>query len=176
MFLGDGMLTRGPRNVWRLRIFLDKRYVRIIERAQQAISAVGLRNSGQVAKPGCVELYSNWKHWICLFPQHGAGPKHLRRIVLQPWQQALVGAFPEAFLTGLIHSDGCRCINRVRSGQRRYEYPRYFFSNHSTEIRELFVAACSQIGVATRSDGPYVVSVARRESVGILDSFIGPKS
>ena len=72
--------------------------------------------------PAVLELYSNWKHWICLFPQHGRGPKHLRQIALEPWQEHLVTQHSGQFRAGLIHSDGCRCVNRVKG----HEYPRYF--------------------------------------------------
>src|SRR5207245_61280 len=48
MYLGDGMLTRAPRNVWRLRISLDSRHPRIIARAADAISAVRLRTAGRI--------------------------------------------------------------------------------------------------------------------------------
>jgi hypothetical protein len=32
--------------------------------------------------------------------------------VLEPWQQAIVDAHPWRFLAGLLHSDGCRTVNR----------------------------------------------------------------
>ena len=179
LYLGDGMLTSAPRRVWRLRIFLDQRYPLIIERCKWAIHQVSWHGAGTARKVGCLEIFSNWKHWLCAFPQHGPGPKHRRRIVLVAWQQLVVAAHPHEFLRGLVHSDGCRSLNRVRrplkSGVREYAYPRYFFSNYSTEIRGLFTEACASIGVDTRPDGPYVVSVARRGSVELLDSFIGPK-
>jgi hypothetical protein len=55
-------------------------------------------------------------------------------IVLADWQHAVVDRHPERFLRGLIHSDGCRTVNRFKtrlpSGRvAEYEYPRYFFSN-----------------------------------------------
>jgi hypothetical protein len=40
----------------------------------------------------------------------------------------------KAFLRGLIHSDGCRVLNRVNGK----DYPRYFFSQVSDDIRRLF--------------------------------------
>jgi len=166
------MLTLAPRNVWRLRLFLDLKYPKIIIRTKGAIADVGLRSAGESPKSGCVEVYSHWKHWICLFPQHGHGPKHLRRIRLDHWQEDLVTRHPGQFLAGLIHSDGCRCINRVKT----YQYIRYFFSNRSADIRDLFVAACDSVGVSTRRNNRYDVSVARRESVAILDRMIGPKA
>ena len=171
LYLGDGMLTRAPRNVWRLRISLDQKYTCIVARAKQAIRIVGDRSAGVIQREGCVELYSNWKHWICLFPQHGPGRKHKRQIVLEPWQERLTVEHPADFLAGLIHSDGCRCINRVKGRM----YPRYFFSNRSDDIRAMFVAACASVSVECRPDGPRNVSIARRASVAILDRLVGPK-
>jgi hypothetical protein len=43
---------------------------------------------------GCTEVTSFSKHWPCLFPQHGPGKKHERRIELTPWQQELVDLDP----------------------------------------------------------------------------------
>jgi hypothetical protein len=57
----------------------------------------------------------------------------------------------------------------------RYEYPRYFFTNHSADIRDLFAWGCSLIGVECRQNNAWNISVAKRASVEILDSFIGPK-
>ena len=41
-------------------------------------------------KIGCTEVSAYSKHWPCLFPQHGPGKKHERKIELTPWQQELV--------------------------------------------------------------------------------------
>lgn len=171
VYLGDGMLSLAPRNVWRLRISLDTKYPGIIARVKSAISGVAARGVGEIGRPGCVELYSNWKHWICLFPQHGAGPKHARPIRLEAWQERSILLYPGQFLAGLIHSDGCRCLNRVKG----HDYPRYFFSNRSAEIRALFAWACNLVEVSCRADGPRNVSVAQRESVSILDQLVGGK-
>jgi hypothetical protein len=110
-----------------------------------------------------------------LFPQHGRGRKHDRRIELTAWQQKIVRAEPECFLRGLIHSDGWRGLNRVKVKGRWYAYPRYQFSNRSDDIRTLFTDTCDLLGVQWRPWGRYHISVARRESVAHLDSFIGPK-
>ena len=171
LYLGDGMLTEARRHVWKLRITLDSRYPGIILRAQSAIAEVGERSPGSSPKVGCVEIHSHWKHWICCFPQHGRGRKHERPISLAEWQREVVEWHPEAFLTGLIHSDGCRCVNKVRG----YSYPRYFFSNRSSDIRALFLMACGRIGIQARRAGAWNVSVARRDDVALLDTFIGPK-
>jgi len=179
LYLGDGMLTLAPRRVWRLRIVLDQRYPQVIERCQLAIAEVAYRSAGTIRKPGCFEVYSNWKHWLCVFPQHGVGAKHLRPIELAEWQESVVKAHPNELIRGLVHSDGCRSLNRVRrplrDGVREYAYPRYFFSNRSPDLLRLFATTCARIGVDTRPDGPHMISVARRDSVAFLDTFIGPK-
>jgi hypothetical protein len=113
--------------------------------------------------------------WPCLFPQHGPGEKHLRTIRLEHWQWWLVERHPAEFIAGLIHSDGCRAINRVTVRGKQYEYPRYFFSNHSEGILELFTRACGLLGVECRPNRRNSISVAKRSSVEILDDFIGPK-
>ena len=66
-------------------------------------------------KVGCVEVLSYSRHWPCLFPQHGPGRKHMRKIELQPWQRTIVAGNPGDFARGLFHSDGYRGINRVRA-------------------------------------------------------------
>ena len=49
------------------------------------------------------------------------------------------------------------------------------FANVSEDIRELFVWACSLIGVESRQSNAKNISVARRGSVAILNEFLGPK-
>jgi hypothetical protein len=111
-----------------------------------------------------------------LFPQHGAGMKHLRPIRLERWQQEIVRAEPERFLRGLIHSDGCRFTNRVKYKDKTYEYPRYNFTNASDDIRGLFTASCDELGIQWRVMTPRDISVARRDPVAKLDEFVGPKN
>lgn len=41
-------------------------------------------------KDNSVDVVLCSKHWPCLFPQHGPGRKHHRRIALEPWQEAIV--------------------------------------------------------------------------------------
>jgi hypothetical protein len=160
-------------------VALDMRYPGIVDRTEWAIREVASRRAGRIRRTGCFEVYSNWKHWHCLFPQHAPGLKHLRCIELAEWQASIVAAQPAEFVRGLIHSDGCRTTNRVTRSwaqtTRSYEYPRYFFSNRSPEIRGLFIDACAQIGVEASHNNRYSVSVARRASVDVLESVVGPK-
>ena len=107
-------------------------------------------------------------------PQHGAGPKHPRPIVLEPWQRSIaVDRHPRLLLRGLIQSDGWRGVNRIG---RRYAYPRYMFSNRSEDIRNLFVDACRAVGVVATPTSRWQLSVARGDDVALLDTFIGPKT
>lgn len=117
------------------------------------------------------EVYSHSKAWACLFPQHGPGPKHKRRIVLEPWQEVIVDAQPEAFIRGLIHSDGCRVRNRVNGK----DYPRYHFTQVSDDIRRLFCRSLNQLGIHYTWNDARNVSIARRPDVARLDAFVGPK-
>jgi hypothetical protein len=121
-----------------------------------------------------------YKHWPLVFPQHGPGRKHNRPIVLADWQRAIVDRRPQPFLRGLIHSDGCRTVNRFKtrlpSGRvAEYAYPRYFFSNKSADIRGLFCDYCERLGIRWTQSNPRNVSVSHRDSVALLDSFVGPK-
>lgn len=179
IYLGDGTLTAARRNVWKLRVFQDERYHGILTEIDEAIGSITGRATGRIARSGCAEIYSNWKHWLCLFPQHGPGRKHERPIVLVSWQRQLVERFPQAMLRGLIQSDGCRAVNRVRrptlAGIKTYEYPRYFFTNASSEIREMFASACARLGVRCGPANARNLTVARSRDVAFLDTFIGPK-
>jgi hypothetical protein len=180
LYLGDGHLTRGRREVYALSVFCCDSWPGLIAAAEAALCAV-MPTSGvfRVQRSGCTEVKSTSKHWPCLFPQHGPGRKHFRPIELQPWQHSIVSAFPGPFVRGLFHSDGCRFTNRVRrplaSGDRWYEYPRYMFTNESRDILGICGATLDQLEVSWRFSRRNTISVARREAVARLDEFVGPK-
>jgi LAGLIDADG-like domain len=95
----------------------------------------------------------------------------VRKIALEPWQEQIVDAQPEAFIRGLIHSDGCRVRNRVNGK----EYPRYHFTQVSDEIRRLFCRSLNQLGINYTWNDARNVSIARRPDVARLEEFVGPK-
>lgn len=172
-YLGDGYLSEHARKVFKLRISLNLRYLGIVSDCIQAIVAVrGYDNVGFVERIGCVEAYSFWKHWICLFPQHGRGRKHERKIDLVGWQEDIVAQYPDRLLRGLIHSDGWRGINRVNAT----DYPRYQFTNNSEDIRGIFCQACDRFGVSWKQMKWNVISIARAPDVLKLDLVVGPKA
>ena len=145
MYLGDGCLSDCPRDVARLRITLDAAYPGIVAECASALDAVAPPKRANVLwrrDQRSAEVSSYWKHWRCLFPQHGKGPKHLRRIALVEWQRRIVTAHVERFLRGLIHSDGTRIVATERKGEYVRRAPRYAFKNRSEDILELFRAAC----------------------------------
>lgn len=173
--LGDGYIVAHPR-ADRLRIFLDVRYPQIIAEAVRATEVVApAKVVSIVPGEGRVAVSAYWKHWPCVFPQHGPGRKHERAIVLEPWQREIADAHPGELVRGLIHSDGWRGTNRVTVRGRRYAYPRYTFDNRSDGIRAISCAACDALGVEWRRMGATTISVARRASVARLDEFVGPK-
>lgn len=184
LYLGDGCISPNRNGVYVLRIACAHAWPGLISACEQAITAVRPDNRVcRVQGQGHVSVACSSKHWPCLFPQHGPGRKHDRRIALEPWQRAVVDAHPWEFVRGLVHSDGCRTVNwttrLVRGERKRYEYPRYFFTNVSDDIRRLFTDTLDQVGVhwthCTRNGAACSISIARKESVALMDTHVGPK-
>jgi hypothetical protein len=176
-YLGDGYVVHTRRGVYRLRVACDLLHLNIAWWIALAIEDVRGRRAALQPRmhSRALDVSSYWKHWPCLFPQHGAGRKHERRIALVPWQQRIVDAHPDQLVRGLIHSDGSRHLNRIKHPKRTYEYVRYEFSNRSEDIKRIFCNACDALGVQWRVMNRDSISVARRASVARLDEFIGPK-
>jgi hypothetical protein len=184
LYLGDGCLTGGAaarrKGVWALRIACAEAWPGLMSECAEAMRTVMPANRVCFARAqGMRSVTSYSKHWPCLFPQHGPGKKHEREIVLADWQRDIVEELPGAFARGLIHSDGCRITNwtvKLIGGERkRYEHPRYLFTNKSTDILGLYCEALDLLAVEWRRAKPDTVSVARREAVARLDRYVGPK-
>jgi hypothetical protein len=176
MYLGDGYIVEMPKRVYRLRIYLDMRYPGIIQECADAMGVVMPNNRVDVRQTqpthNCIQVGTYSRSLPCLFPQHGSGMKHTRPIVLAGWQQDLIDQDPRPLIRGLIHSDGCRVINKSMGR----EYLRYQFSNESMDIRNIFKGACDQLDIPWRQSRVNTISISRREGIEILDSFVGPKS
>ena len=179
-YLGDGCLSRAQR-YYAFRVSCDALYPDIVANVGHLMRAVraGIRVF-EVQAPGAVVVQSHWKHWPCLFPQHGPGRKHERPIRLEPWQQAVVDEHPAALLRGLFHSDGCRTNNwatRIVAGQRkRYDYPRWEFVNSSDDILRICTVALDRLCLHWTRPRINSISVARAPDVAVLDELVGPKS
>ncbi len=123
----------------------------------------------------CTVVSMSAKHWICLFPQHGPGRKHVRHTELADWQREIVADFTGLPLRGLIHRDGCRIVVReVRSGHVR-NAPRYLFSNLSENIKEIFCEACDALDIRWTRPNHKTIAVYRLASAERLDEFVGVK-
>jgi hypothetical protein len=174
MYLGDGCISAGPRDVYRLRIALDLKYPLVIAEVKCAIGDVMPENKVGCHRRqyNCVDVYAYSKAWPCFFPQHGPGAKHDRKIALEEWQTRLVDRWPGALLRGLIHSDGCRFMNTGT----KWRHPRYSFCNVSEDIKTIFCQACKRLGLRYTTAGPKTIYVPRKADVAVLDRFVGPKA
>jgi hypothetical protein len=182
-YLGDGYVSRLART-YQLVVTADTAYPAIIAECRSAIVAAAPgRVTHLTPHPinNCARIECCRPRWPEAFPQHGPGRKHTRPIVLKAWQPSTVHAHPWLFLRGLIHSDGCRTVNRfstkLPSGLvGKYEYVRYFFSSKSADIRALFSATCDPVAVRWTQSNPRNISISHRRSVALLDAHVGPKT
>lgn len=183
VYLGDGHIVRAQNGrSYRLRIFLDLKYPGIIEETEKAIREVMPgravnrleRHLPQYPNGGVMQLSAYSQHWPCVFPQHGPGRKHERKIRLVGWQDDIVRRWSGPLLRGFIHSDGCRSMNAVTVRGRRYEYSRYLFSNRSDDIRGIFCESCDRLGIDWRVMNSWTISIARRQAVWRMDQHVGP--
>jgi Homeodomain-like domain len=190
LYLGDGCISKGPRTQ-RLRIHLDTKYPKmnreigaLLERCfpENTVGKVAPGPSGWSERSDCLLVFSVYSnHLSCLFPQHGPGRKHERRIELERWQTELVALAPWGLIRGLIRSDGCAFINRTDVHRAKpYEYLSYDFSNKSKDIIDLFVDACDRVSVFTRvthgKTGRWSVRIDRRDSVALMVQHVGLKA
>jgi hypothetical protein len=182
VYLGDGTINV-QRGVW-LQIVNDRQYPGI---SDEILAAMTKTFSGRAPRvhPSSVGqsdvLCISHPAVLRAFPQHGSGRKHVRPIVLTDWQLELTHAHPGWLLRGLIHSDGCRAVNRFRtklpSGRvAEYSYIRYFFTNHSADIRRIFIEHCELLGIRVTQSSHRNLTVSHRDSVAILEEIIGPKT
>jgi hypothetical protein len=182
LYLGDGHIS-APGGHPVLKLYLDRSYPRIVEAATLALAATF--PDGRAAarrRPDEEMMIVRMSHPSLpfAFPQHGPGRKHTRPIELVDWQLEITRRCPRELLRGLIHSDGCRCVNRfsvdLPSGRTgHYEYVRYFFSNLSADIRGIFCEHCELLGIRWSQSNPRNISISHHDSVALLEEFVGPK-
>lgn len=178
IYLGDGYIVRNKR-VYFLRVALDTAYPNIINLCCKSIQTLLPENKVNVLavkySNGC-EVVCSYKFWPDLFPQHGEGLKHTREIKLHDWQQTIIEAYPLEFFRGLFHSDGSRFSNVVNGTN----YPRYQFTNYSSDIRRLFCDTCEHLGLhwteKAKLGKTTDIFISKRPDVAFLDLYIGPKT
>jgi hypothetical protein len=183
-YLGDGHVSHRPPGTWTLRLSCDPKYPGVEAEIATAIESVfkGCRARRHSPADHHVDVISVTNAAVRnAFPQYGPGPKHKRAIILSDWQLEITHSFPALLVRGLIHSDGCRTNNTFRtllpSGRiAEYSYVRYFFSNLSADIRDIFREHCRLLGIRVTQPNHRNLAVQHRESVAILDTIVGPKS
>jgi hypothetical protein len=106
VYLGDGTIYQNARCT-SLRISCDPKYPALIDEMAMAVEALRGRkpHSALLRSCNCVVITSYWKCWPCLFPQHGAGKKHRRRIILEPWQRELMEQDPRRWHISIARRD-----------------------------------------------------------------------
>jgi hypothetical protein len=179
IYLGDGHIAGHRRGVYCLSVHLDAAYPQIIGEVFRAMRRVMPNNRANVVRHhrwNSVRVTCYSKAWPALFPQHGVGRKHDRRIRLADWQQTITASYPKELIRGLIHSDGCRFVARQRRLGRIYCYSRYSFSNKSRDIMRIFCDHLDLLGIHWTLTDPEQAQIARRESVQMLDAFVGAKA
>jgi hypothetical protein len=147
---------------------MNAKDTRVIRDTADAMRRVLPRNRvGFRYRPSVIVVNSYPQQWPQLFPQHGPGRKHLRPIVLAPWQRVIVDRYPEDFVRGCLDSDGCRHRRIVRGR----DDPAYSFRNRSDDILRLFTAACDLIGLRWSRANHETISIARRADGARLDAI-----
>jgi hypothetical protein len=63
----------------------------------------------------------------------------------------------------------------VAAEPKRYDYGRWQFTNHSTDIQGFCTDALDVLGVPWKQSSWKTISVSRREGVAVLDQVVGPK-
>ena len=129
-------LPRGARRAYfDLRVSCDAAY----PEHRRATSPTACARSGRAGpsstsgRPGSWSCRRHWKHWPCLFPQHGPGRKHERPIVLEDVAARDRRRAPRrlpARAVPLRRRRGCaNWATRMVAGERtRYDYPRWQFT------------------------------------------------
>ena len=165
LYLGDGHIVKMKRT-FRLRIFLDKKYDDLNNYVKRTLELLFPNNKVTINKTKInmiiINVYSN--NLINLFPQHGAGKKHNRSIVLEDWQRDVI--VPDQIIKGLIHSDGSYFYSGI--------YDRYEFKNSSSDILSIFKIYSNKLNLKY-TEQKKVITFYKREDVLKLKTIIGTK-
>lgn len=177
VYLCDGhictsKLLRAPA----LRLTNDIKYIKNTQEWIDNISVLLPENSinkhrHSKCNANLITVYS--RKLVDLFPQHGPGKKHQRKLELAEWQRTIINKYPSEFLRACFQSDGC--IYTLKNGGRYYS-----FSNMSEDIMDWFLSALSSIGInkqKTRSvkSKIFIVQISKKSDVEILQSIIAYK-
>ncbi len=172
LYLGDGYINKTART-WRLRIFLDVKYPKLNEFVIQQLQQLFPKNKVSIIDFKTywgISVYSN--KIISLFPQHGEGMKHTRKIELSDWQDEIIKS--KDFVKGLFHSDGSYYFRKNKRGDLKY--PAYDFRNESDDLHELFQKHCENLNILTTfSTKPKTTHIYKKIEVSNMMGIVGTK-
>lgn len=178
LYLGDGYINKCKRT-FRLRIFLDEKYLKLNKYAEERMKKLFLKNKINVSLQKnksciCLSVYNNELNDI--FPQNGLKKKYERKIELLEWQKEIIA--PIELLKGLIHSDGCFYTEKIND---KYTYERFVFSNKSIDLHDIFQKACNTLNIEYdfqhkgNVNFAWQTRISKKESVKKLKQIIGTK-
>ena len=87
----------------------------------------------------------------------------------------LVERGPDAFTLAEVCTRADASMGAIYNRVNGKDYPRYFFTQVSDDIRGLFCEACRRLGIHYTQNNWKTISIARSGSVARLDEFVGPK-
>lgn len=170
-YLGDGYIATHPRT-YAMRIATNSKDTSIYERQQRCLQHI-FPNPVRILKrtgANCVEVKMYGSYLPTVFPQHGIGEKHTRKISLADWQVNITRQYPEFLIAGLIDSDGSRYIHT--DTQKKYQYPNYQFTNMSEDIKDIFCEHCDLAGIYYTRTEHKNVYMRKKDNVEFIDNLL----
>lgn len=187
LYLGDGYinLQTPAYGVYKLRITQDVKYQHLVEEHRKALETIFEGNRAAVyhhKNSNAIDVYIHSQLIGVLFPQRGSGPKNKRDVSLEDWQLRIVEQHPDAFLRGLMQTDGSRYTRK----QGNHEYVTYNFTNTSEDIIKMVEHCCDMLGLhptkyrrpsnvcsgIPRSTTKTTITFNKRKDVELLDSVV----
>ncbi|MEV0290265.1 transcriptional regulator [Kribbella sp. NPDC050820] len=177
-YLGDGCIARARRDVFTLQIANDQKYPQLNQEIAETIRRVKPTASPCLrGGSAAVRIEARWKHWPCLFPQHGPGMKHRRKIELLAWQSEIVARYPESCCAGCSTPTAAgSSTGRASRTEGAITMRATCFTNESGDIRNILTQTLDMLGIPWRQPRRNAIAVSRKAAVEMLDSFVGPKA
>ena len=184
VYLGDGCIVTTPAGAAWLVITLDVAYPGIVEETASAVKACFpatsvrryARSDGSVAalqvtpprSPVCVPRSMARAASICDRSNSRIG------------SPAITRRFPRELLRGLIHSDGCRTVNRFKTraavrARGRVRLSALLLQQPVGRHPRVFCESCERLGLRWTQSNHRNISISHRTSVALLDEYMGPK-
>ena len=181
-YLGDGCIseTKNKRTL-KLRIACCDKYPGIISELTEKFNIVFPANSViKIKNLGCFEIAVYNKFLPSIFPQHGSGEKHNRKIELSELQEKYI-CYKE-LARGLFHSDGSYYPTKDKSGKIHHFYN---FTNCSEDIHNIFKRCLESENIYSRRNiktidkcytPAWVTTISRTAQVELAYNFLGHKT